>query len=284
MVTSDDWASRPSPTYLAAVPEPPAVRLEPWSGVGRRYTARRLVRVANASPNGRLRLDAIADMAQDIAGDDSRDAAVGDDSSAWVVRRTLIEVTRPAVYGEELELATWCSGVGRRWAERRTSFRGDRGGVADVASLWVHIDRRTGRATRLPQGFDDAWASGAAGREVSSRFQHEPDVPQSRASAAGRSLAVSTMTWTTRFADFDVLGHVNNASTWAMVEQAIADGDGPRPPHRAELEYRLPIERDDTVVVTTEQVDGTLRLWVHDGGRRAAEARLFATAVVLPLG
>ena len=88
--------------------EPPAVRLDPPPAIGRRFTSSRPVRVANASPNARFRLDAIADMAQDIAVDDSADAGMGQEVSTWVVRRTVIEVQHAAVISEQLEHVTWC--------------------------------------------------------------------------------------------------------------------------------------------------------------------------------
>ncbi|MBI2706299.1 MAG: hypothetical protein HYX32_13545 [Actinobacteria bacterium] len=247
--------------------ELPAVRLDPPPATGRRFTSSRPVRVASASPNGRLRLDAIAAMAQDVAGDDSADAGLGQEATAWVVRRTVIEVEQPAVFTEQLEVMTWCSGVGSRWAERRTRFRGDRGARIETVALWVHVDAATGRAISLPAAFDQVWAASAGGREVSSRFQHPPSMPD----------AAHVAKWAARFVDFDVLGHVNNAATWAMVEQAIADHDGPGVPHRAELEYRHPIERGDDVAVAIAAEDGTLRVWIIDVDD---SSRVFATAVV----
>src|SRR6478672_9106154 len=86
---------------------------------GRRFVGHRTVRLADASPAGRLRLDAVARHLQDVADDDARDAGLGQDGT-WVVRRTVVEVHRAPVFREALELTTFCSGVGSRWAERRT--------------------------------------------------------------------------------------------------------------------------------------------------------------------
>ena len=228
------------------------------------------MRVANASPNGRFRLDAIADMAQDIAVDDSADAGIGQDVSTWVVRRTVIEVEQAAVINEQLEHTTWCSGRGSRWAERRTSFRGDKGARIETVTLWVHIDVASGRAIGLPARFDEVWGESAGGREVSARFQHDLVVPDD----------VDVIPWSSRFVDFDVLGHVNNAATWAMVEETIAAMRGPRVPLRAELEYRVPIGRHDDVEIAFTATDASLRVWIVDA---ETGERPYATAVVEPL-
>src|SRR5947207_12307857 len=84
---------------------------------GRVYTGRRRVRLGDASPGGRLRLDAAARYLQDVSNDDTRDGGLDDEG--WVVRRTTLEVVAFPVMGEELELRTFCSGTGGRWAERR---------------------------------------------------------------------------------------------------------------------------------------------------------------------
>ena len=89
------------------------------TGAGRSYTARRRVRLGDATPNGRLRLDAVARYLQDVANDDGRDADWSD-PHWWVVRRTVIDVRTFPVYLQEVDLTTWCGGVGSHWAERRT--------------------------------------------------------------------------------------------------------------------------------------------------------------------
>ena len=105
------------------------------------------MRIGDASPGGRLRLDALARYLQDVSNDDTRDGGLDDDG--WVVRRTALRAERIPVMGEELVLQTFCSGTGGRWAERRVRIRGDRGGVVDAVSLWVHVDLATGRPAPL---------------------------------------------------------------------------------------------------------------------------------------
>ena len=80
---------------------------------GRVFEGARRVRLADVSPAGRLRLDAAARFLQDVSADDTADAALPD-AEAWVVRKTVIEVTTFPRYLEPVGLATWCSGTGSR--------------------------------------------------------------------------------------------------------------------------------------------------------------------------
>ena len=71
----------------------------PLPDVGRRFSPCRRVRLGDASPGGRLRLDAVARYLQDVANDDAEDAGLANPAS-WVVRRTTIEVRpRPPCSG-----------------------------------------------------------------------------------------------------------------------------------------------------------------------------------------
>jgi acyl-ACP thioesterase len=69
-----------------------------------------------------------------VSNDDTRDAGLTDDGS-WVVRRTELVVQQPPRFLERVALATWCGGTGSRWAERRVSIRGVKGGRVESASL-----------------------------------------------------------------------------------------------------------------------------------------------------
>jgi acyl-ACP thioesterase len=156
-----------------------------------------------------MRLDALARYLQDVANDDATEA-LGDDSMAWVVRRTAVHVEQFPVFREPLTLTTWASGVGSRWAERRTSVHGSLGGHIEAVSLWVHVHLESGRPQKLLPSFVDAYGEAAGGRQVNARLSHG-DVPPD----------VDRSPWTLRFADFDVVAHVNNAIYWAMVEEHV---------------------------------------------------------------
>jgi acyl-ACP thioesterase len=148
-------------------------------------------------------------------------------------------------------------------------MRGDSGAVVDSVSLWVRIDAETGRPRPLSDAVFAVYGTAADDRRVSAQLRHDitpaDDLP--------------TRPWPLRFADFDLLGHVNNAVAWAVIEEELAGVRRLTPPYRAELEYREPIERGASLSVATEYADDRLRLWVVDDDD--GETRL--TALVEPL-
>jgi acyl-ACP thioesterase len=253
------------------MPEPGADRLVPRPAVGRTFSASRRARFGDLDGSGRVRLDALARFLQDVSSDDTADAALRNDI-AWVVRRTAIELWRSPRFRELLTLTTFCSGTGSRWAERRVSIAGERGAAIEAVSLWVHLDGADGRPQPLPDEFHEHYDQAAQGRRVSARLQHGSEVPGD----------VARERWPLRATDFDLLGHVNNAATWAIVEEALARRPEIGAPFRAELEYRQAIERDERVeVASADAPDGSVGLWVFGSGD--AGPRLSATARVRPL-
>jgi acyl-ACP thioesterase len=229
----------------------PASELPDRPATGRVVVRTRPVRLGDVDTRGRLRLDATARYLQDIATDDANDARL-EDTFGWVVRRTLIEVRRTAALDEGLELATFCSGTGRSWAERRTSITGDRGASIEAVSLWIRIDPTSGRPTALGEEFAGTYGPSAGGRRVSSRLQ----LPPPPADAEHRP-------WPIRRVDLDPLRHVNNAVHWALVEETLPDG--PRR-GRGEVEYPAPVDPGVRVeLVTSTAVDGAVSCWLVAG-------------------
>ena len=226
------------------------------------FERERRVRLGDASPAGRLRLDALARYLQDVSNDDTRDAQLADEMT-WVVRRTLLEVDQFPVFGEELRLCTFCSGTGPRWAERRVSVAGHLGGHTEASTLWVFVDG-DGRPAPLPAGFMERFGESAGGRVVRARLRHpgvDPTAPR--------------LTWPLRFTDFDVLGHMNNAAYWSAVEEILSARRHLRAPLRAELEFRVAVEaRPALTLLVHDHDDGGVTLWLTGGDA------VFATATV----
>ncbi len=165
--------------------EPAADLIVPIPTSGRVFAVERRVRFGDVSPGGRARFDALAAYVQDIAGDDTADAALPDEM-AWVARRGVFEVHRAPAFRELLTLQTFCSGTGGRWAERRVAMHGDQGGHVESTSLWVRIDAETGRPRPLTDVFMSTYGEAAGGRRVSAKLQHDTTPP---ADSVDRGLA-----------------------------------------------------------------------------------------------
>lgn len=237
----------------------------PRPDVGRIFEATRRVRLGDVSPGGRLRLDAAARYLQDLSADDTADSGL-EDAEAWVVRRTVIEVRTFPRYQEPLRLATWCSGIGSHFAERRISIQGERGGAVEAATTWVHIDFDSGRPSRVPGSFAALYGASTGGRKASARLSHAdpPEHPDLRAP------------WPLRFTDFDVLDHVNNAAYWEAVEETLADHRDLRAPLRAVVEHRSALERGADAIRTVVREGDRLAVWLSDGSTVAASATVDA--------
>ena len=197
-------------------------------------------RLGDVDDRARLRLDAIARYLQDIATDDTASTDLDDNGkgSSWVVRRTLVEVRQAARLDEGLELATFCSGTGRGWAERRTSIVGTHGASIETVSLWISIDPASGRPIRLSERFFEIYGPTAGDRRISSRLQLPPPTEHAE-----------RRPWTIRRVDLDPLRHVNNAVHWSIVEETLPNG--PRR-GRAEMEYLAPIEPDADLTLAVD--------------------------------
>ncbi|MFV0307027.1 MAG: acyl-[acyl-carrier-protein] thioesterase [Desertimonas sp.] len=242
----------------------PATELVPLPAAGRRFVGIAEVRLGDTDPNGRLRLDATARMLQDVANDDACDAELPG-ANGWVVRRSLIDVTRPAVLAETLSLTTFCGGIGRSWAERRTSIVGDQGAAVEAVTLWIQVDTSSGRPRPLDRVFHARYGEAAAGRTVSSRLSL-PGPPD----AMG---AVAVGSWQVRAADLDVFGHVNNAVAWTLLEERLADAPDRR--GVGEVEYPAPVDRQvvDRLTLTPTAHSEPGMDWLIADGRLLVSSR-----------
>lgn len=230
----------------------------------RRFTGRRKVRLGDVTSAGRLRLDALTRYTQDVSDDDTTDAGL-DVEPGWVVRRTVVTEHRSARLGETIDVTTFCSGLGRRWAERHLEIVGDQGACYDVVTLWICVDATTGRPMALSDQFLEIYGPSAAGRSVTARLVNPKLETAAEASLDRRS-------WPLRVADFDTLGHVNNAAYWAAVEEVLADGWASiQPPLVATMEYSAGLAPTEEVTIVSVSGDSAAQAWwLTNGGVAAA--------------
>ncbi len=217
---------------------------------------------ADCAPSGRVRLDALACWLQDVAYGDVQDAGL-EQAAVWVVRRTRIRVHRFPRFGEHFALTTFCSGIGRMWAERRTdivsSDRAAADAVPDVeaVSLWVHLDAESWRPSPLTES-EMATYGGMPDRRVSARLRH----PTPEAVDGG-------VAWVFRATECDIADHINNAAYWVPLEEELLAGADPLSID-VEIEYRGPSQPGPKRVIA----EGAYRWIVGDGDELHASIRI----------
>ena len=179
---------------------------------------------------------------QDVAYADVEDAGLAQ-AAVWVVRRTRIRVQRFPRFGERFELTTFCSGLGRMWAERRTDVvriesgadgsidavprtsRRCRCGSTSTSEHWrpVPLIGRRDRASTAA-----CRPSGGSARGCVTRPPSERD----RAAPSGGRFALT---------ECDIADHVNNAAYWQPLEEELLAGPDPgRDRRRARVPHARP--------------------------------------------
>ena len=94
------------------------------------FVSRRAVHGTDVGLDGRLRLDALARYLQAAAEGDLAGAGYRS-TYAWVVRRCAVRARTYPRLGQRLQVRTFCSAIGPRWAERTTTLS-DAGSGAEL--------------------------------------------------------------------------------------------------------------------------------------------------------
>ena len=228
--------------------DPPCSELLAPPEAGRVFAGEARTGLADVAPSGRVRLDALARWLQDVAYADVADADVADDA-IWVLRRVRLRVERFPRFDGAVHLRTYCTGIGRAWAERQTLVQGA-GGAAQAAALWVHLDPVTLRPSPLSAAEAAVYGEAGGDRRVKARLRHPAPPPRAEASA-----------WTFRPTEVDLARHVNNAAYWQPVEAGLLEGPEPAG-FDGEMEFRVPAQPGEAVVL---RVDGGLWIVGADG-------------------
>jgi acyl-ACP thioesterase len=192
-------------------------------------------------------LDGVARYLQDVGTDDWIETGASSDI-VWIVRRTSmrhVEGARWPRYLDDVTLTTWCGGVGAAWAERRTNFAYDEQLLLEVAALWVPTDA-SGHPVRVRQDFFDVYGEACRGRKISGRVTTTA-IPDD---ATYRS-------WPLRAADFDIVGHVNNAAVWLAVSEVLTT-----PVRYVSVTHHSALEHGDDVSLA----ESPGRLWLLVNG------------------
>lgn len=217
--------------------------------------------LGDCAPSGRVRLDALARWLQDVAYTDVEQAGV-QDLAFWVLRRTRIKVERFPQFGEDCGVQTFCSALGKMWAERRTTIVSEGTPIVETVALWVHLDPVRKVPSPLSAREIELYAQAAGDRRVLARLRH----PRPGAIAwEGK--------WNFRHTDMDVADHINNASYWSPLEDELLRLTGVTLTQiDAEIEFRSPAQPGLVKVLA----DGSRR-WLVD----AQSGEVYASTVLM---
>jgi len=183
------------------------------------YTGRVRVRHHELDPFGRVQpsvyLRYLAQAAIEASSDAGFDARwYAEAGGHWIIRRSLFEIFRPALAGEQLSIRTWVEDFRRVRSHRRYEVR-DRAGEVQLWALtdWVFVDAVSGRPRRVPD-------------EMTAGFGLPSDRPAAERppwSAPAPAATPARSPHRVRFADLDSLGHMNNAAYLDVLVQAVLD-------------------------------------------------------------
>ncbi|MFC4373113.1 acyl-[acyl-carrier-protein] thioesterase [Nocardia halotolerans] len=222
------------------------------------------VRLGDTDDQDRLRLDAVARYLQDIGFDHLDAVEDGDLHQVWIVRRTVIDVYEPIMFGDRVQLRRWADALSNRWCDMRIQLTGERGGHIEASAFLIHIDPVAGRPARM----SDAFMAPMLASTTEHRLRWKAALTELD------TTEVETVPFPLRVTDVDRLGHVNNAVYWEAVEESLAAHPGSRAlPYRAIVEHVGPVMMGDKVVLRTSAQAGGLRLQMDvDGSARALAA------------
>jgi acyl-ACP thioesterase len=236
-----------------------AAEFMPPPMAGRVFTAGYPIRRTDVTPDGRLRLDALARYVQDVAEDDVADSGLAEPYD-WLVRRCALGIRGYPRRGQRLRLVTFCSATGPRWAERTTTVTAGGIDLVQARMVWVAVDPVTGESSPVGPDFHRLYGPSAQGRRVSVRLSHSRP-----GSATGRD-------WPLRASDFDTADHVSNTVHWQAAEDVLAGLDWL--PARAEMEYHHPILPGARLRLVCQLSAGRADFWLLNDHARLASARL----------
>ncbi|QBD76847.1 hypothetical protein EPA93_12865 [Ktedonosporobacter rubrisoli] len=168
-----------------------------------------IVRYDESNCAGVLTPTAFVRYMQDIAARDAEDAQLGG-NGFWIVKRTHITFNVPVPIHTKLLLKTYGLAFTRITAQRgyEAYLEAAESPIISARTLWVFLDPR-GRPTRLPEDTARIWLpDGPREPQAEESFPVFPD---------GEPV---TMGESVRFADIDIMRHMNNAAAVEKLDNA----------------------------------------------------------------
>ncbi|MQY19231.1 acyl-[acyl-carrier-protein] thioesterase [Nocardia macrotermitis] len=242
----------------------------PREGIG--FTTSWPVRTGDVDPYNRVRLDAVARYLQDVAWEELESGFFHRTDPVWIVRRTVIDVVRPILWPDRVELRRWCSAMSTRWANMRVRITSDNGGLIETEGFWINLNESTNMPTRI----SDQGLAHLARTTSETRLRWRQWLTDLAPAESDTDLPFPL-----RATDIDLYNHISTSVYWQAVEHYLIDI--PKlvaGPHRAVIEYIEPVLARQHVSVRSRIETGdrtgeaALRLWFMVGGTTTTTVRI----------
>ncbi len=231
------------------------------------------VRASEIGPGGAMRLPALLDLFQEVAGTSATQLGWSSDrllaeGKTWVLVRHHLRLHALPSWREEIAVETWPSGTRRVFALREFRALGADGRLlAEATSGWLLVGVPSKRPLRLPPEID-AIAKDSPGRVIEDLFDElpapAPDAPPGPATRVARD-------------DLDLNAHANNVAIFRALLEALPEA---APPLELETEFRGEAFEGDSLEGRSDEAGGARRVALV----RAADRREVARAVRRPHG
>jgi acyl-CoA thioester hydrolase len=134
----------------------------------------------------------------------------------WVVRRLSVRYNAPALYGDEVEVATWLSLLRGVRSLREYDLTRSRDGLqlARGRAEWVYMDFQSGQPIRVPDAWAEAFNSSDKPEDLGIRLkdaQSSQDAPR------------HTSRRRVQFHELDTVQHVNHAVYLQWIDEAFRE-------------------------------------------------------------
>jgi acyl-CoA thioester hydrolase len=186
-----------------------------------RFTRRFRVRHYELDASGRLHGVSFLRYMQEAAIEASTALGFSPDWYAergvgWVVRKLAVRYHAPAIYGDEIEVATWLSGLRGVRSIREYDLIRTRDGnrVARGRAEWVYLDTQSGQPTRVPDEWAEAFPGIGKGEELGIRPRNPRPTENAHRYSSRRRV---------QFHELDAVQHVNHAVYVHWTDQAARD-------------------------------------------------------------
>ena len=231
------------------------------------------VRAGEIGPGGTMRLPALLDLFQEVAGTNATELGWGSDrllaeGRTWVLSHFHLRLLALPAWREEIAVETWPSGVHRVFAVREFRASGADGRpLAEASSAWLLVAVPSKRPLRQPPEIA-AIAAGMPARVLDDPFDAVP-APEGGA-PGGTSARIG------RF-DLDLNAHGNNVAIFRALLEALPVQT---PPFSLETEFRGECFEGDVLTAKADTEGPKRRVMLV----READGREIARAILTPRG